>query len=163
MGFMSSSPAKSEVATQGTHSTPKPVDVNEVNRLAQGAYFKGDLVTENDVRIDGHLEGRLFSGARVVVGEKAIVDGDIYATVVDFGGTMQKGNIYAKETLFLQSGCRVEGDLFFNRFQVEIGASFTGTCQVLGAGEYDRVAAPLKSMLQPKAPASSNQSKFNNQ
>ena len=128
------------------------VNVNDVNRIAAGAKFTGDIATVNDIRIDGSFEGRLFSEARVVVGEKAVVKGDIFATYIDFNGTMLGGNFYVKDTLSLKSGCTVEGDLFFQRFQVELDAKFTGRCQVMSEAEFRKVASPMETMLRKAQP-----------
>ena len=123
------------------------VDINDVNRIAAGAKFTGDIATVNDIRIDGSFEGRLYSEARVVVGEKAVVKGDIFATFVDFNGTMLGGNFYVKDTLSLKSGCSVDGDLYFQRFLVELDAKFTGKCQVMSEAEFRKVSASMETLL----------------
>ena len=123
------------------------VDINDVNRIAVGSKFTGDFATVNDIRIDGSFEGRLYSEARVVVGEKAVVKGDIFATFVDFNGTMLGGNFYVKDTLSLKSGCSVDGDLYFQRFQVELDAEFTGKCQVMSETEFRKVSASMEALL----------------
>jgi cytoskeletal protein CcmA (bactofilin family) len=136
------------VESKTNHSVmANTVNVNDVNRIAAGAKFTGDIATVNDIRIDGSFEGRLFSEARVVVGEKAVVKGDIFATFVDFNGTMQGGNFYVKDTLSLKAGCIVEGDLYFQRFQVELDAKFTGKCQVMNEAEFRKIASPMEAML----------------
>ena len=83
-------------------------NINEINRIAADTKFTGDLATRTDIRIDGTFEGRLYSRARVVVGEKAVVKGDIFASYIDFNGTMLGGNFYVKDTLSLKSGCTVK-------------------------------------------------------
>ena len=111
-------------------------------------------VLDNNLVVGGYL--REDSEARVVVGEKAVVKGDIFATFIDFNGTMLGGNFYVKDTLSLKSGCVVEGDLFFQRFQVELDAKFTGRCQVMSEAEFHKVASPMEAMLrkaQPVRPA----------
>ena len=123
------------------------VNVNDVNRIAAGAKFTGDMATLNDIRIDGTFEGRLYSRARVVVGEKAVVKGDIFASYIDFNGTMLGGNLYVKDTLSLKAGCTVNGDLYFQRFQVELDARFTGKCQVIDEAAFNKVSAAMSSML----------------
>lgn len=123
------------------------VNVNDVNRIAAGAKFTGDIATVNDIRIDGSFEGRLYSESRVVVGEKAVVKGDIFATYIDFNGSMLGGNFYVKDTLSLKAGCKVEGDLYFQRFQVELDAKFTGKCQVMDEAEFRKIASPMEAML----------------
>ena len=123
------------------------VNLNDVNRIAAGAKFTGDMATLNDIRIDGTFEGRLYSRARVVVGEKAVVKGDIFASYIDFNGTMLGGNFYVKDTLSLKAGCTVNGDLFFQRFQVELDARFTGKCQVIDEAAFNKVSSPMSSLL----------------
>jgi cytoskeletal protein CcmA (bactofilin family) len=141
------------VETKTNHTVmANTVNVNDVNRIAAGAKFTGDIATVNDIRIDGSFEGRLFSEARVVVGEKAVVKGDIFATFIDFNGTMLGGNFYVKDTLSLKSGCTVQGDLFFQRFQVELDAKFTGRCQVMSEAEFHKVASPMETMLRKAQP-----------
>ena len=122
-------------------------NMNDVNRIAYGAEFKGDLATANDMRIDGDFDGRLYCEGRLVVGQKATIKGDIFCTDVDFSGTMTGGNIYTRETLSLKGGCSVHGDLFFQRFQVELDAKFTGSCKVLEEGEFAKVSAPVAALL----------------
>lgn len=123
------------------------VNINEVNRIASGAIFKGDIATTNDIRIDGTFEGRIYSEARVVVGEKAIIKGDIFCSFIDFNGTMTEGHFYVKDTLSLKAGSSVKGDLFFQRIQVELDAKFNGTCQVIGESEFNKISEPMRSML----------------
>lgn len=123
------------------------MSVNDFNRIAVGAKFTGDLSTENDIRIDGEFEGRLYSASRVVVGEKAVIKGDIYSSFIDFNGTMLGGNFYVKDTLSLKSGCTVTGNLFFQRLQVELDAKFNGKCQMIGESEFGKLAASMQSML----------------
>lgn len=134
-------------------------NVNDVGRIAAGARFTGDYATVNDIRIDGTFEGRLYSGARVVVGEKGVVKGDIFAGDIDFGGTMLGGSFYAKETLSLKTGSSVEGDLFFQRLQVEKGARFNGHCKVTGEAEFRQAAASMEQLLRPEAPPAGKQKK----
>jgi cytoskeletal protein CcmA (bactofilin family) len=144
--------AKPEAPQSSPFVAPKTVDINEVSRLAPGSCFKGDLVLDHDIRIDGTFEGRLFCGSRVVVGEKAVVNGEVYSTVVDFGGTMEYGKFFVKDALTLQSGCKVKGDLNFHRLQVEIGAVYSGSCQMIGENEFNQAASALKNQIK-QAPA----------
>ena len=118
------------------------VNVNEVSRIAAGSVFKGELSSPGDIRIDGEFEGKIFSKGRVVVGEKAIVKGDIICVNVDFCGTMT-GNFFVKETLTLKKGCQVDGDLNIKRLQVELDAKFNGSCRMIDDAQFDKLAAQL--------------------
>ena len=115
------------------------VNVNEVSRISAGTVVKGELTSPGDIRIDGEFQGKIFSKGRVVVGEKAKVDGDIVCGHLDFCGTLT-GNVFVKETLSLKSGCKVDGNLNVKRLQVELDAAFNGTCKMISDAEFDKIA-----------------------
>ena len=129
------------------------VNVNEVSRISNGTVVKGEISSSNDIRIDGTFEGKIQSKGRVVVGEKALIKGDIICSNVDFWGTME-GNFFVKDTLSLKSSSRVKGDLHIKRLQVELDAKFDGTCQMITESEFDRLAgiAPAQKPAAPQQP-----------
>jgi hypothetical protein len=53
-----------------------------------------------------------------------------------------------KDTLSLKAGCSVQGDLYFQKFQVELDAKYAGKCQMIGEAEFNKVSAPVAAMLQ---------------
>lgn len=128
------------------------VNVNEVSRISTGTKVKGEISSSNDIRIDGTFEGKIKSKGRVVVGEKALIKGDIICANVDFWGTME-GNFYVKDTLSLKSSSKVKGDLHIKRLQVELDARFDGTCQMITESDFDRLvgAAPAAAPQKPAA------------
>ena len=123
------------------------VNVNEVSRVSSGTIIRGDIYSPNDIRIDGSFEGRIISKCKVVVGENAVITGDIVCENADFWGKMH-GNFYVKDTLSLKAGCSVQGDLYFQKFQVELDAKYAGKCQMIGEAEFNKVSAPVAAMLQ---------------
>ena len=104
---------------------------NEVNRIVSDTVFKGVFTSENDIRIDGMLEGEIESKGKLVVGQTGVVDGKIVARNADFGGTMNKGSFQIFDTLSLQAGSYVNGDMLFSRIQIELDAKVNGKCQVM--------------------------------
>ena len=123
------------------------VNANEVSRISTGTVVKGEIISTNDIRIDGTFEGKIQSKGRVVVGEKAVVKGDIICTNVDFWGTME-GNFYVKDTLSLKSSSKVKGDLHIKRLQVELDAKFDGTCQMISEAEFDKITGNVQPAKQ---------------
>ena len=115
------------------------INVNDVSRISAGTTVKGEIISPGDLRIDGNFEGTIRSKGRVVVGEKAVVKGDIICLNVDFCGSMT-GNFFVKETLTLKSDCRVDGDLHTKRLQVELGARFNGNCKMIDDAEFEKVS-----------------------
>ena len=128
------------------------ISVNEVSRISAGSVFKGEISSPNDIRIDGTFEGKVLAKGRVVVGEKAVVKGDIICQNVDFWGVIE-GNFYVKDTLSLKGGCKVDGDLHIKRLQVELDARFNGNCRMIAEGEFDKLAAQLTGQPMPRPAA----------
>lgn len=104
--------------------------VNTVSRLAAGTIFKGEITSPNDIRIDGTFEGKVNSEGRVVIGEDAVINGDIDCTNLDMLGTIE-GNVYVRDTLSLKAGCKVNGNIQTRRLWVELGSSFNGNCRMI--------------------------------
>ena len=74
------------------------VNVNEVSRISTGTVIKGEINSPNDIRIDGAFEGKLVCKGRVVVGEKAVIKGDIICENLDFWGRLE-GSLYVKDKI----------------------------------------------------------------
>jgi len=127
------------------------VNVNEVSRISAGTVIKGEITSPNDIRIDGRFDGQVCSKGRVVVGEKAVVKGDVICQNVDFWGSM-KGNFYVKDTLALKSTCKVDGDLNTRRLQMDLDAVFNGNCRMISETEFAKLTEPIVGSV-PKAPA----------
>lgn len=114
------------------------VSVNDISRISAGTTAQGEISSPMDIRIDGTFEGRITSEGRVVVGEKAVIKGDIICRDADFWGRMT-GNFYVSDTLSLKAGCSVTGDLNVKRIQIELDAQFNGTCRILDEAGIDRL------------------------
>src|SRR5229473_6589756 len=68
--------------------------------LSKAAQFKGIINFEGTIRIDGKLEGEIHTKGTLVVGEHAVIEGDISADVVISGGRIT-GNVVASEKVQL--------------------------------------------------------------
>src|SRR5262245_8365338 len=85
--------------------------------------FSGDLWSEGDVQIDGHLCGNI-NCVQLIVGKDAAVTGVIVAEEVVIRGKMT-GIIRATRVL-LQETAHVESEIIYQSLAVEEGASFAG-------------------------------------
>ncbi len=102
--------------------------------LGKGSQFKGIVTFEGTIRIDGRLEGEIHTKGTLVVGEHAIIEGDVSADVVISGGRIT-GNIIAKEKVQLLSTGVVLGTIKAPLLSVEEGVRFMGNCEAEGRGE----------------------------
>ena len=132
---------------------PKTVEqnVNNVSRISQGAAIRGDLSSSTDIRIDGQVDGTLFSEGKVVVGETARLSGKLFATNVDFWGKMD-GDIFVKDTLSLKSSAVVNGNIHVRKIQVEMGAQINGSFKMISEQEYEQLVATMVHKSSAPAP-----------
>ena len=86
----------------------------------------GTLTSSGDIQIDGTVEGNVNT-SNLVIGEKALIQGDVSAEEVTVRGRIQ-GSIRARKVL-LAATCHVEGDILHEAFSVETGAFFEGNCR----------------------------------
>ncbi len=129
--------------------------MNEVSRISPGTHIHGDISSEGDIRIDGTFEGRIYTQGRVVVGEKAVIKGDVVCGNADLWGRME-GDFFVKDTLSLKESSAIKGNLHTRRFQVDLGASFEGSCRMISEAEFDKFVAE-KANFNVKSPAPKEQ------
>jgi cytoskeletal protein CcmA (bactofilin family) len=125
------------------------VNVNSISRISAGTEIKGEILSPNDIRIDGTFEGKVTSKGRVVLCETAVVKGDIVCANIDLWGKVE-GNVYVKDTLSLKEGCKMDGNLHVRRLSVELGATFNGTCRTITEAEFDKLAGTQPAAQQQK-------------
>ena len=129
------------------------VNVNSISRISSGTYFKGELSSPYDLRIDGTFDGKIYSKGRVVIGESANVSGEIICENVGLWGTMN-GNFHVKDTLVLKSDCNMTGELHTRKLFVELGAIFNGSCRMISEKEYDALVSKSELPGKMNGPAS---------
>jgi len=115
------------------------------NRVGQSTSITGDIISEGNFRIDGLLNGTIKTKAKVVIGPKGMVNGDVFCLNADIEGTI-KGKITVDQLLTLKASSKIHGDIVVNKLSIEPGASFTGSCQ-MGA-----VIKDIKSVEKPQSP-----------
>lgn len=126
------------------------VNANSISRISAGTVIKGEILSPNDIRIDGSFEGKIQSKGRVVIGESALIKGDIVCDCIDLWGKVE-GNVFVKDTLNLKEGCVVNGNINVRRLSVELGATFNGNCRMISEADFDRVAGTKEQKPQPAA------------
>ena len=124
-------------------------NVNEVSRVSAHSYYKGNFYSDNDIRIDGTFEGDILTKGKAVVGEKARVLGTIICASLDVWGNI-KGDVYVKDTLSLKATSTVEGNMYYTRLQLEIGANFEGMCKRVAEDDYKAMFESKDIRLQSK-------------
>ena len=85
----------------------------------------GDIKSDEELYIDGELEGRLELRNRLTIGPSGKVQANIKAQeVVVFGSV--KGNVEAENRISLRAGASIVGDIKTAGIVIEDGAYFKG-------------------------------------
>jgi len=87
---------------------------------------KGDLRGDEDVTIDGHVEGRIeFKDNLVTIGPTGSVTADVLARSVIVHGSVV-GNVTASERVAVLASGSIEGDIVAPRVTIAETAHFRG-------------------------------------
>ena len=119
----------------GTNTTSKTMSSNNQeapvrnNLIGNGTTIKGEIIATGDIRIDGTIIGTMKSTGKVVIGQQGAVDGEIICNSADISGRV-KGIIRVEELTSLKSTSRLDVELYTKQLLIEVGAIFTGKCDM---------------------------------
>jgi len=97
--------------------------IGATTRIEGNVFFSGGLRVDGTVR--GNVAGLPDQPATLVVSEQARIDGEVQAAHVVVNGTIN-GPVDARETLELQAGSRVKGDIHYKSIEIQQGAVIEG-------------------------------------
>lgn len=101
--------------------------------ISPGTILKGDVTSDNDLRVDGHIKGNVISSAKIIIGATGFVEGNIEVHHADIAGRVL-GDITVKELLQLKGGSDIKGNITAGKLQIDPSAIFNGQCQMSFAG-----------------------------
>jgi cytoskeletal protein CcmA (bactofilin family) len=120
-----------------TASAPAPAPAptpHEPPRTATGRatigpsiFIKGDLSGEEDLVIEGRVEGKVdLKQNNVTVGKNGRVKADVFGKVVVIEGEVD-GNVFAREQAILRQSGAIRGNIAAPRVILEDGSRFKGS------------------------------------
>jgi cytoskeletal protein CcmA (bactofilin family) len=116
------------------------------NILSSDVEIKGSLKFQNELTIDGKIEGEISSSGVLTVGENAEIKGEIKTKSVTILGRVH-GNITVEERCELKAKAVLHGDLKATRLVIEDGATFVGKSEVTP----NKVAMRQPEIVRPPA------------
>jgi cytoskeletal protein CcmA (bactofilin family) len=99
------------------------------NILSSDVEIKGSIKFQNELTVDGKIEGEITSTGILTVGENAEMKGEIKTKSCTVLGKVH-GNITVEERCELKSHAVLYGDLKAARLVIEEGATFVGKSEV---------------------------------
>jgi hypothetical protein len=107
---------------------------NNNSLFGKGTIINGNISGDGDIRIDGTLQGNINILGKLIVGESAIIKGDIQAERAEIFGKIT-GKISVKDVLSIKATGSVEGDLYVGQLVIEKSGLFRGTSHMALLGQ----------------------------
>jgi cytoskeletal protein CcmA (bactofilin family) len=123
--------------------------------IGPSIFVKGDLTGEEDLVIEGRVEGKVdLKKNHVTVGKSGRVRADLFGKVVVVEGEVD-GNVFASEQAILRQSGAIRGNITSPRVILEDGSRFRGSIDMepKEAGRGSSPPAPAAPSAQPQAHA----------
>ncbi|MGL4344355.1 MAG: bactofilin family protein [Cellulosilyticaceae bacterium] len=93
--------------------------------IAMDVELTGDLVCEKSIRIEGKIKGNISSKGKVIIGEKALIEGNIHAKSIVVYGKIE-GNVEVQDSLEIMETGELYGELIAPKLYVALGGIVCG-------------------------------------
>ena len=101
--------------------------------LGPSLRFRGELSAQEDLIIQGSVEGSITHTQSLTVGTDGSMKGDIRARVIVIDGKVE-GDLYATESVTIRVTAKVKGNVFAPRVGITEGAFFQGQIEMQPSG-----------------------------
>jgi cytoskeletal protein CcmA (bactofilin family) len=95
--------------------------------------FRGELSAQEDLIVQGSVEGSITHTQSLTVGTDGTMKGDIRARVIVVDGKVE-GDLYATESVSIRATAKVKGNVFAPRVGISEGAFFQGQIEMQPSG-----------------------------
>ncbi|HUE11541.1 MAG TPA: polymer-forming cytoskeletal protein [Steroidobacteraceae bacterium] len=124
--------------------------------LGPTLYFKGDLSAEEDLLIQGRVEGSVTHTQRLTVGVQGVVKANIRAQQIIIEGTVD-GDLQAEKSVFVKETAKVCGNIFAPTVSIVEGANFSGSIDMdgkkAGQSQHKQETVPARVVRAPSSAA----------
>lgn len=110
-------------STNGSTQSPS------LNMISEGTKLKGDLNSQNDIRVSGRVEGELASKGKLIITSSGRIEGNIKVKEADIAGKIE-GEIRVANRLIVRQTAIIDGNIFTKSLLVEEGAQINGSCKM---------------------------------
>lgn len=112
------------------HNTPAP----KATVFGKSMKIVGEVWSDEELYLDGDLDGKLELRSRLTVGPNSKVNASIKAQEIVVFGTI-KGNVESESRVSLRTGASIVGDIKTAGIVIEDGAYFKGGIDISKGGE----------------------------
>ncbi|MFL6235294.1 MAG: polymer-forming cytoskeletal protein [Thermoanaerobaculia bacterium] len=124
---MTAAPAPSPSPAPAATASEPSRRPSERATIGPSIFIKGDLTGEEDLVIEGRVEGKVdLKQNNVTVGKNGRVKADVFGKVVVVEGEVD-GNVFAREQAILRQSGAIRGNITAPRVILEDGSRFKGS------------------------------------
>jgi cytoskeletal protein CcmA (bactofilin family) len=102
------------------------------NVLGKTLVFKGELSADEDLVLQGRVEGSIHHTQSLTVGVDGVVIGDVYARSIVIEGTVE-GDLKGTASVLVTATAKLRGNISAPRVGIMEGAIFNGSVDMTGA------------------------------
>ena len=126
-------PQQPTYSAPSNHSASLPGEERRVVAwVGKSVVFRGDLISSEDMTIDGRIEGSIeVRNHHLTIGPNASIEADVAARLVTVFGKVS-GTLTAEERVEIRHGATVEADLTCQTLAIQEGAYFCGKVAMSG-------------------------------
>jgi cytoskeletal protein CcmA (bactofilin family) len=95
--------------------------------IGPDSIFTGSLNGQGTVRVDGRFRGEMLTSDSLILGPTGDLEADVEVREAVIAGRVT-GKLFASERVLLQTGSRVEGDIYTGSLMIEERVYFNGRC-----------------------------------
>jgi cytoskeletal protein CcmA (bactofilin family) len=107
-------------------SNPSDTAPERMSILPPSLKFKGELIADEDLLIQGQIEGSIKHTQRVTIGKAGKVKANISAQVIKIEGTVW-GDVHAERSVAVESSGNLRGSIHAPSVSLIEGSRFNGT------------------------------------
>jgi cytoskeletal protein CcmA (bactofilin family) len=94
--------------------------------LGKTLVFRGELAADEDLVLQGRVEGSIHHSQSLTIGVDGVVVGDIHAASITVEGRVE-GNLYGSASVLIGASANVEGNVVAPKVGIREGAQFNGS------------------------------------
>ncbi|MDB6085209.1 MAG: hypothetical protein JWN43_3090 [Gammaproteobacteria bacterium] len=128
-----SKPMEPRVAEVRAPEVRVPDSAPRASVLGPSLRFRGELSAQEDLVVQGSVEGSITHTQSLTIGADGSMKGDIRARVIVIDGKVD-GDLYATESINIRATAKVKGNVFAPRIAIQDGAFFQGQVDMQPSG-----------------------------
>src|SRR5215475_834626 len=141
----------------GRREAPPSEEQASIPVLGKTLLFRGELTAEEDVILQGRVEGSIRHARNLVIGTDGSVLGDVYAAHLTVEGLVE-GDLHCTEAVIVRATAQVRGNIFAPRVGIMEGATFNGRVEMDPGAAAQGSSRPKAPQTPPKGSGNSPQS-----